>query len=71
MSIAGIYKVTARGKRQGGAVLAIRADTITAATDGTLYLTGLRQKRRLTPDMWSSITIENDGAASGLEADDA
>ena len=68
MSVAGIYKVTAREKREGGAVLTIRADTITATTDGTLYLTGLRQKRRLTPDMWSSITIENDGGSSGLEA---
>ena len=71
MSVRGSFKVTALLTSAGGddtATLVVRADAVTATPDGTIYILGDRQKRRLDPKLWTSVTIENDGGESGLES---
>ena len=74
MSVKGAFKVTVTLRsavQERAAEMVIRADAVTAMPDGTLYVLGDRQKRRLTPDLWTGMTIENDGGESGLELVDA
>jgi len=63
MSIKGTYKVTVSMGET--AEIVIRADMVRAEPDGALYIVGDRQKRRFPPDLWRSITIDNDGEHEG------
>ena len=74
MSVRGAFKITARLKRTGRdhhAEMVIRADAVTVTPDRVIYILGDRQKRRLSSDLWTSVTIENDGGESGFEVIDA
>lgn len=64
MSITGRYKVAISST--GTAEMVIRADFINLLPDGVLYVVGEGQKRKFSPEMWRSITIENE--AVGGEA---
>jgi hypothetical protein len=41
--------------------MVIRADEIAVLPDGALFVVGDRQRRKFSPDLWRSVTIENDG----------
>ena len=59
MSVSGCYKVTVLAGES--AEMVIRADEITVLPDGALHVVGDRQRRKFSPDLWRSVTIENDG----------
>jgi hypothetical protein len=71
MSVTGRYKVVVVGNISSEPQMVTRADAIIATPDGTLWVTGDRQKRRFAPGLWKSITVENDGSAGKLEPKDA